>query len=374
MNLMFQNLKKKIKELIILYFLKKQIIINFFLFFIKRINLESGIGTELLKNDFHNELNRNIFFTTRSMLNELGNFTQKKEYPNKKTSHFNKKNQEIFFVKSSELKVFVNDHLHKINNNFILVTGDSDTEIRVDTNQKDSKLRDSINHILNNSNLVVWYAQNLFFDHKKIKNIPHGVDYHTIWEKRKSWENHRFSPSHQEKELISTLFKSKPFKERESLIFNNWHFSMSHGNRKEIYDKISKKNNFFPEKRVNRFLNWELQSKFKYIFCPSGKGLDDSRTYESIILGNIPIRIEDELSKFHEDLPIIYLKNLEDLNIKTVESKYSEFQDKKFNFQILFLDYWRSQLNLDFKDNISNFKNITMIEFRRNIIEYYFSN
>ena len=102
--------------------------------------------------------------------------------------------------------------------------------------------------------------------------------------------------------------------------------------------------------------------------------MDDSRTYESIILGNIPIRIEDELSKFHEDLPIIYLKNLEDLNIKTVESKYSEFQDKKFNFQILFLDYWRSQLNLDFKDNILNFKNITMIEFRRNIIEYYFSN
>ena len=102
--------------------------------------------------------------------------------------------------------------------------------------------------------------------------------------------------------------------------------------------------------------------------------MDDSRTYESIILGNIPIRIEDELSKFHEDLPIIYLKNLEDLNIKTVESKYSEFQDKKFNFQKLFLDYWRSQLNLDFKDNISNFKNITMIEFRRNIIEYYFSN
>ena len=62
MNLIFQNLKKKIKELIILYFLKKQIIINFFLFFIKRINLESGIGTELMKNDFHNELNRNIFF------------------------------------------------------------------------------------------------------------------------------------------------------------------------------------------------------------------------------------------------------------------------------------------------------------------------
>ncbi len=163
MNLLTQNLKKKIKELIILYFLKKQIIVNFFLFLIKKINLESAIGTELLKNDFHQELNKNIFFTTRSMIYELGNFTKKKEYPNKRISHFNKKNQEIFFVKSSELRVFANDHLSKIKNNFILVTGDSDTEIRIDTNQKDSKLRDSINNILNNSKLVVWYAQNLFF-------------------------------------------------------------------------------------------------------------------------------------------------------------------------------------------------------------------
>ena len=96
MNLMFQNLKKKIKELIILYFLKKQIIINFFLFFIKRINLESGIGTELLKNDFHNELNRNIFFTTRSMLNELGNFTKKKNILIKRLAILTKKTRRFF--------------------------------------------------------------------------------------------------------------------------------------------------------------------------------------------------------------------------------------------------------------------------------------
>ena len=40
--------------------------------------------------------------------------------------------------------MFASDHLKKINNNFILVTGDSDTEMRIDTNQKDLKLKDSI--------------------------------------------------------------------------------------------------------------------------------------------------------------------------------------------------------------------------------------
>ena len=121
--------------------------------------------------------------------------------------------------------------------------------MRIDTKQKDLQLKDTIQDILNNSKLVVWYAQNLFFEHEKIKSIPNGLDYHTVWEKRKFWENYRFSPSHQEKELISTLFNSKPFNERENLIFNNWHFSLNHGNRKEIYNKINKKDNFFPKRK-----------------------------------------------------------------------------------------------------------------------------
>ena len=286
----------------------------------------------------------------------------------------NKKNQEIFFVKSSELKTFESNHLKKINNNFILVTGDSDTEMRIDTKQEDLQLKDTIQDILNNSKLVVWYAQNLFFEHEKIKSIPIGLDYHTVWEKRKFWENYRFSPSHQERKLISTLFNSKPFDDRENLIFNNWHFSLSHGNRKEIYDQINKNDNFFPKERVNRFLNWKLQSKYKYIFCPSGKGLDDHRIYESIILGNIPVRIEDELSKLHENLPIIYVKSIKDLNIKLIESNYLQLKDKKFNYEKLFLDHWRNKLNLDFKNNFFNFKNSTMTEFRKKIIEYYLSN
>ena len=283
----------------------------------------------------------------------------------------NKKNQEIFFVKSSQIKEFVKNHLQKINRNFILITGDSDTELRIDVKQKDTELKNIILDILNNNKLVFWFSQNLFFEHNKIKSLPHGLDYHTVWEQRKLWENYKFSPSYQEKKLISILFRSKEFNERENLIFNNWHFSLNHGKRKEIYETLNKKENFFPERRLNRFSNWELQTKYKYIFCPSGKGLDDPRTYESIILGNVPIRVEDELSKFHADLPIIYVKNLEDLNIKFIEAKYLEFKDKKFNFKKLFLDHWRREINLDFKNDLNDFQNITMIEFRKNIINYY---
>ena len=90
----------------------------------------------------------------------------------------------------------------------------------------------------------------------------------------------------------------------------------------KIYEKINKKDNYFLEKRLTRSSNWKVQSQYKYIFCPSGKGLDDPRIYESIILGNIPIRIEDQLSKFHKGLPTINIKTVDDLNLEFINSNF----------------------------------------------------
>ena len=44
--------------------------------------------------------------------------------------------------------------------------------------------------------------------------------------------------------------------------------------------------------------------------------------------------------------------------MKFIESKYLELKDKKFNFQKLFLDYWRRELNLDFKNDLMYFENV----------------
>ena len=363
--------KKQFKEFLIKHVYKKQFIIVLFLFLIKKLKVEKVISNFLIKKDFHKEVNKCIFFTTRSLLYEIGNLIEQTEYPNLKSKQTNKKKQNIYFVKSSNINKFVENHLNLISDNFILVSGDSDTEIRIDEAQTDSRLKNSILKILNSDKLISWYSQNLFFNNDKTVSLPHGLDYHTVWENRKLWENFRCSPSFQEKKLIKILNNSKYFKDRESLIFNNWHFSLNHGNRNKIFEKISKKDNYFLEKRITRFSNWEVQSQYKYIFCPSGKGLDDPRIYESIILGNIPIRIEDQLSQFHEGLPIINIKNLEDLNLEFINSKFLNFEDKKFDFQSLLLDYWRKQLDLEYEFETEKFKNITIEEFRVNIINFY---
>ncbi len=365
-----QTFLKRIKFAIIFYFLKKQAIIKFFSFLIEKLQIKKDIGIEIFKSDFHQELDKCLFFTTRSLIHSVGNFINQKEYPNAKKEIFNRDNTQILFVKSSELIRFTRKDLVKIKGKFILISGDSDTEISI-KDKNDSTFNESISKIINNKNLVHWYTQNLNIDNFKISGLPHGLDYHTIFERRKGWANFKCSPSYQEKQLVLTLNNSSVFDKRKEKIFNNWHFSLNHGNRKELFDKINKKDNFFLNKKINRFLNWKEQSEYKFIFCPSGKGIDDPRIYESIILGNVPIRLRDNILKFHEDMPIIYIDKIEDLNLELVNSKFHNIQKNKFNFEKLFLDYWKNKINIGRNHDSSIFQNLTLEDFRFKLIDHY---
>ncbi len=361
---------KKIKFLIIFYIFKKQIFLKIITYFIEKLQIKKDVGIEIFKIDFHQELDKCLFFTTRSLIHSIGNFINQKEYPNVKIKVNNNNNEEILFVKSSELILFAKKGLDKITKKFVLFSGDSDFEISI-KDENDSRLNESITKILNNKNLIHWYTQNLNLTNSKISNLPHGLDYHTIFERRKGWANFKCSPSYQEKQLILILNKSHDFKKRKEKIFNNWHFSLNHGNRKELFNQINKKDNFFLNKRINRFLNWKEQSDYKYIFCPSGKGIDDPRIYESIILGNIPIRLTEKILKFHEDMPIIHIDKIKDLNLDFINSKFKNFQNQKFNFDKLFLNYWKNKTNIGEKCDLSSFQNISLDDFRIRLLDYY---
>ncbi len=363
---------KKIKFLIIFYIFKKQAIIRIFNFLIEKLQIKKDIGIEIFKNDFHHELNKCIFFTSRSLIYSIGNFINQKEYPNIKKMYIND-NIEILFVKSSEIITFARKGLSKIKGKFILLSGDSDVEISI-KDGNDTRLNESVTKIINNKNLVHWYTQNLNFDNSKTSNLPSGLDYHTIFERRKGWANFKCSPSYQEKQLILTLNNSSIFKKRKEKIFNNWHFSLKHGNRKKLFSEINRTDNHFLNQRLNRFLNWREQSKFKYVFCPSGNGIDDHRTYESIILGNIPIRLKESILKFHKEMPIIYIDKIEDLNLNFINQKFQNFEDQKFNFEKLFLNYWKNIMKIGRKQDLSRFRNTTLYDFRFKLIDYYLEN
>ena len=70
-------------------------------------------------------------------------------------------------------------------------------------------------------------------------------------------------------------------------------------------------------------------------------------------------------------MPIIYIDKIEDLNLNFINQKFQNFEDQKFNFEKLFLNYWKNIMNIGRKQDLSRFRNTTLYDFRFKLIDYY---
>jgi hypothetical protein len=100
------------------------------------------------------------------------------------------------------------------------------------------------------------------------------------------------------------------------------------------------------------FINYyETLSKSKFMIAPRGCGLDTYRLWDSIYMGTIPIVIDFENNTgYHQfkDLPIIFIKNWQEYNNLTrefLEEKWLEILDIDFNYDKLYLSYWKNIIN-----------------------------
>jgi hypothetical protein len=130
------------------------------------------------------------------------------------------------------------------------------------------------------------------------------------------------------REYIFTSLKDKDF-----ITFNN----VRPNNNRDIY---------------NTFIDYyDTLSKSKFMIAPRGCGLDTYRLWDSIYMGTIPIVIDFENNTgYHQfnDLPIIFIKNWKDyenLTKKFLEEKWLEMLDIDFNYDKLYLSYWKNIIN-----------------------------
>ena len=91
-------------------------------------------------------------------------------------THGKMRNGISIYVCSDLLQWFVLNTLPRIKNTFVLVTGDSDKCIPME-----SISPSETQALLNNPHLLKWFAQNMHIHgHEKIVQLPIGLDYHTI--------------------------------------------------------------------------------------------------------------------------------------------------------------------------------------------------
>ena len=83
-----------------------------------------------------------------------------------------------------------------------------------------------------------------------------------------------------------------------------------------------------------------------YKFCISapGNGIDSHRTWESLLVGTIPICLSSPLDPIMINLPVLIVTDYSIIDKAYLEDKYEEIHKKKYDFSSLYTDYWKNRI------------------------------
>jgi hypothetical protein len=247
---------------------------------------------------------------------------------------------ESIYVNPEALNNFIVNYLPKLTMPFILVTGDSDATIPSDFQNESSQ-------ILNHPLLICWYAQNCVSPSEKLKQIPIGLDFHTLASRHHDW-GHQQSIESQTNDIIKLRATSK---NRLNKCYANFQFLMTTryaNDRRDAIANISPALVFYEPVKTSRILCWENMIKYKYVISPQGNGLDCHRTWEALALGCIPIVKESPLDPLFRGLPVMIVNNWKDITQEMLDtfvpnyteisrlelSHWSAIFDKKCGFHL----------------------------------------
>lgn len=248
------------------------------------------------------------------------------------------------YITSSSIQFFISNIFNSINYKFILVSGDSDITNPDDffSNNEDFK------KFIESDKIIHWFSQNcILTEHPKITQIPIGLDYHTMVKNNTSW-GESISSIEQENLLENTQMNSKPFHERIIKAYSNFHFFMDTKfgyDRKDAVKSIPENLIYYEPTKITRIETWQKQIEYAFVVSPHGNGLDCHRTWEALCLGCIPIVKTSPLDKLYEELPVLIVKDWNDLTQELLENTINEFKNKSFNYEKLTLKYWMDKIN-----------------------------
>jgi len=245
------------------------------------------------------------------------------------------KDGSIVYICGTALREFIR-RFANINHKIVLVTGDCDWSLPSDIFPNPA---DFLTFIESNK-IIHWFSQNGIVDHPKFTRIPIGLDYHTMSKNDHEWGS-KLSPMLQEQQLAD--LNMNHFANRGIKCYSNFHFSMNTRfaqDRKDAIEGIPKMLMHYEPTKLPRHDSWKNQVKYAFGVSPHGNGLDCHRTWEILCLGSIAIVKSSNLDSLFEDLPVLIVKNWNDVTIGLLIKTVEKFKKLKFNYRKLRLDYW----------------------------------
>jgi len=242
---------------------------------------------------------------------------------------FPTKEGETVYIHPTALNNFVVNYLPYVKFPFILVSGDSDTTVPHD-------VRHEAQHILQHPMLIKWYSQNCIEPSEKLKQLPIGLDFHTLARGAYSWGPQQSLESQQQDISVLKSFNVA----KASKCYANFQFLMSTryaGDRYQAIQEIPRNLVFYEPKKTTRINSWKNMIQYKYVISPHGNGLDCHRTWEALYLGCIPILKTSPLDPMFAGLPVLIVQKWSDVSQSLLDNFVPDFSQ----MEKLSLSYWK---------------------------------
>lgn len=227
----------------------------------------------------------------------------------------------IVFCKTDYLASLF-EQLSKFKGRIILISGQSDYEIDARVFQTRPPC------------VVKWFAQNANYQHPDLIPIPIGLESHdtgsyTDWDFLKVAEfNTKTNLTHKNKYCVYCNFRS------------------THPSRKETLNTLVRNNVACSSTPKSYADYWKEAAKYAFVASPRGNGIDCHRTWETLMMGSIPI-VEKHFMYDAFDLPILQVSNWSDIG--DLEQLANQFNGR--SMYALEFPYWKEKI-LKMRDSL----------------------
>lgn len=225
---------------------------------------------------------------------------------------------DAIFVRTNFLKDFVKKVHPLIANPYILVTH----------NHINSSPGEFAN-LLDDPKIIAWFAKNVDRVHPKLYPLPLGLA-------NRNWPHGDIGivASVQQTVIPKTIGLYMNFS-----VYNNKSV------RTPVYDLFKTKSycTISGRKNYRDYLIDLAQSKF--VISPPGIGIDCYRTWEALYVGSYPIVLTSTIDALFEGLPVVIVKNWEEVTPEFLDKKWKELNQGTYHFERIYADFWLKQID-----------------------------
>ncbi|CAF1204085.1 unnamed protein product, partial [Didymodactylos carnosus] len=256
------------------------------------------------------------------------------------------RNGTVLFVDSTSVAHFLRDIHPQIQVDYILMTGDSD--LSMPHYSISTTLTHDIFH--GKTHIRHWFAMNCNKNEwsKYFSCIPQGIS---------QWANQRYyvqMASGKNDSFFNTYLKLNDY-----WLLTSFNVAMNPQIRQSVwnltcYGRLKSISKCHFEKDMNLWSLYVHIARSKFVISPPGKGLDCHRTWETLYLGSIPIVLSTTIDSLFQRLPVVIVKNYEQITLEFLQKTYENMFKQKFDYSRLYKQYWQQRIDNYRSGNMKN--------------------